>query len=294
MDVESRQGGTFADEAAAWGLAGKLVLLPPAAGGLTTTGMLDGAVPYAEGVAYDVADTPARCRVFDLAKAPDKWRLVRRVTVPAAGGDEDAPARCWYWFVAPPAVKVKAGKGQKYADHVAAVFDAAAASAAALFGPALADVGAAVKEAARWHDTGKLRDEFQLVTLGNAAYNSAVLGTWAAKSDRGKGRTDGTYRHEFGSVLDAAAAGPAGCPHLSAAAYELALHLVAAHHGWARPHFPAAKAFDLAPGREQAARAQAEETPARFARLQRAYGRWGLAYIESVLRAADWAASAAS
>jgi hypothetical protein len=32
--------------------------------------------------------------------------------------------------------------------------------------------------------------------------------------------------------------------------------------------------------------------PRRFARLQRKYGRWGLAYLESLPRAADWAASA--
>lgn len=30
----------------------------------------------------------------------------------------------------------------------------------------------------------------------------------------------------------------------------------------------------------------------RFAALQRQYGRWGLAYLESLVRAADYAASA--
>ena len=36
----------------------------------------------------------------------------------------------------------------------------------------------------------------------------------------------------------------------------------------------------------------AAEVPRRFARLQRKFGRWGLAYLESLLRAADYAASA--
>jgi len=36
----------------------------------------------------------------------------------------------------------------------------------------------------------------------------------------------------------------------------------------------------------------AAEVPQRFPRLQRKYGRWGLAYLESLLRAADYAASA--
>jgi CRISPR-associated endonuclease/helicase Cas3 len=51
------------------------------------------------------------------------------------------------------------------------------------------------------------------------------------------------------------------------------------------------EAFD--PERKsQAAAALAIETARRFARLQRKYGRWGLAYLESLVRAADYAASA--
>ena len=72
---------------------------------------------------------------------------------------------------------------------------------------------------------------------------------------------------------------------------ELILHLIAAHHGRARPHFPADEAFDpLATTQSDAT--LANEVPQRFGRLQRKYGRWGLAYLESILRAADWSASA--
>jgi len=69
------------------------------------------------------------------------------------------------------------------------------------------------------------------------------------------------------------------------------LHLIAAHHGRARPHFDTEEGFD--PERPSAYTEKLRlDTPRRFARLQSKYGRWGLAYLESLLRAADWAASA--
>jgi CRISPR-associated endonuclease/helicase Cas3 len=72
---------------------------------------------------------------------------------------------------------------------------------------------------------------------------------------------------------------------------DLILHLVASGHGRGRPHFPPEEAFDPeSKGRD--VNKIAIEVVQRFARLQRKCGRWGLAYLESLLRAADWAASA--
>jgi CRISPR-associated endonuclease/helicase Cas3 len=51
------------------------------------------------------------------------------------------------------------------------------------------------------------------------------------------------------------------------------------------------EAFDPEPKGKNVSMITAE-VPQRFARLQRKYGRWGLAYLESLLRAADYAASA--
>ncbi len=72
---------------------------------------------------------------------------------------------------------------------------------------------------------------------------------------------------------------------------DVVLHLIAAHHGRGRPHFPQEEAFDPH-GDHHSIGSLGVNVPRRFARLQRKYGRWGLAYLESLLRAADWAASA--
>lgn len=68
---------------------------------------------------------------------------------------------------------------------------------------------------------------------------------------------------------------------------DLALHLVAAHHGYARPVIAAVDP-DHAPS---ASAALARATALRFARMQTRWSPWGLAWWEALLRAADWAAS---
>jgi CRISPR-associated endonuclease/helicase Cas3 len=98
------------------------------------------------------------------------------------------------------------------------------------------------------------------------------------------------FRHEFASLLDAQE--DAAFQTLEDDMQDLVLHLIAAHHGRGRPHFNSDEAFDPN-AQSTVADTLAIEVPRRFARLQRTYGRWGLAYLESLLRAADWAASAA-
>lgn len=147
----------------------------------------------------------------------------------------------------------------------------------------------ALRFAAKWHDEGKKADLWQRY-IGRTK-DEAFVGKSAKWRDPKK---LARYRHEFGSLLrlehKRSELHPADCdlpddPHIR----DLALHLIAAHHGHARPHF--SHSFDKefsAPECE----ATHLETIRRFARLQRQYGRWGLAYLESLLRAADAAASA--
>ncbi len=94
------------------------------------------------------------------------------------------------------------------------------------------------------------------------------------------------YRHEFGSIL--AIEGHERLQALSENLRELALHLIAAHHGFARP-FIEISGCDSAP--PSVLEARAKEVALRFARLQQCWGTRGLAWWEALLRAADQQAS---
>jgi CRISPR-associated endonuclease/helicase Cas3 len=69
---------------------------------------------------------------------------------------------------------------------------------------------------------------------------------------------------------------------------DLLLHLIASHHGHARPHFPrnAHDARDL-----RSSQGAIDVSPSRFGRLVDDWGPWGLAYLESIFKAADGIAS---
>lgn len=95
------------------------------------------------------------------------------------------------------------------------------------------------------------------------------------------------YRHEFGSLLAALKSEAVQQPDEQTR--DLALHLVATHHGRGRSHFDLSAMktpLDNLPGELKPA-----EIARRFDRLQRRYGHWGLAWLESLLMAADAIAS---
>ena len=67
---------------------------------------------------------------------------------------------------------------------------------------------------------------------------------------------------------------------------DLVLHLIASHHGWARPGFPRPRQWD--PDAPSALnRRLAVSAADRFASLQAEHGPWRLAWLEALLKAAD-------
>jgi len=273
---------TLTDKRGKVGIQGCTVILPPSLGGLSD-GMLDGRSEQAN----DVADAPGvRIRVWsddpDYSNKVSGMRRVRFIEFQSAE-DDDAEPRNWDWFEAFPAGGGRTA--EKPVELHTHVDDVVGHLKRFLENLSLApEIEDALMLAARLHDEGKRRERFQ-ITLGNREYPEILL----AKSGRKGARVPEPFRHEFASVLDAQ--GDPDSEGLSDDLKDLVLHLIAAHHGRARPHFDPDEAFD--PERSSAeAEELAMKTPRRFARLQRRYGRWGLAYIESLLRAADWAASA--
>ena len=131
--------------------------------------------------------------------------------------------------------------------------------------------------AARLHDEGKASDHWQ-----NAMNAPAEGRPYAKTRGGGNWRLLEGYRHEFGSLLKAE------CRDLPEGTRDLILHLIAAHHGNARPVIGSAGCED---GPPSALESKAGDAALRFARLQQRYGPWGLAWREAILRAADQSAS---
>jgi CRISPR-associated endonuclease/helicase Cas3 len=161
--------------------------------------------------------------------------------------------------------------------------------------------------AAEHHDLGKLDPRFQaalrdgdtfLAEVGEETLAKSGLDprSPAARRARSRSGLPAGFRHEIwsaalaGQILQAR-----GAPETD---IELVTHLIATHHGYCRPYFepvldPAPRQLQYAvPGctasavTETAASADLS-TVSRFDRLNRRYGYWGLALLETIVRCAD-------
>jgi CRISPR-associated endonuclease/helicase Cas3 len=201
--------------------------------------------------------------------------------------------------------------------HLRDVEQAAASQASALgLAPELVR---SVSLAGLAHDLGKADERFQLLLHGGNRYRLELATEPVAKSATGALTWSERRR------VQQASGWPRGMRHEAVSAalvvelarqhpqlfadsdLDLVVHLVGAHHGRGRPLLPAVSdatpvtVTATLPSRAGAAAATVTvasdtgivdwEQPERFARLIRAYGRWGLALLETVLRLADMAVS---
>ncbi|MCZ4123607.1 type I-G CRISPR-associated helicase/endonuclease Cas3g [Streptomyces sp. H39-S7] len=166
---------------------------------------------------------------------------------------------------------------------------------------------AAVALAAGLHDEGKRDPRFQ--TMLHGGYEDAAAAALAAPEPLAKSGTDPADRSGSGKARRASGY-PQGMRHEALSARiaalhtaarddldtELVIHLVASHHGFARPLLPPVVDPDprvlrlTIAGREvtlDTARTVDPAGPARFEALNLRYGRWGLARLEAMVRLAD-------
>ncbi|MBP7069699.1 MAG: type I-U CRISPR-associated helicase/endonuclease Cas3 [Methanothrix sp.] len=272
-------------------IANCTVILPPNAGGFSK-GFLQGEYEFDNEIHYDVSDqlrdlmgNNQRLRKWD-PKPPEGMKLINPIidifldTDDEYDSEEPLSRRYWYWFAQDSSRMTK--KSQELTTHHQSAETFAGSISKKL---RLNDEEtSAVTLAACWHDLGKNREIWQH-SIGNLDYPQQIL---AKSNGNMNGFKLSRYRHEFGSLLDII-----NLPEfkkLNPEMKDLTLHLIAAHHGRARPHFTSEEAFDHKHTDIESNKI-ACEVPRRFGRLQRKYGRWGLAYLESLVRAADALAS---
>lgn len=219
----------------------------------------------------------------DLKNAGVRLRLVQPIEL----DDEGDPIQSLVVLAPAPARKHK--EDQLLSEHIGAVESEAVRIAGALHLAEDDPIRSGLLFAAKWHDEGKKARIWQ-VFANNRDPDAPPLGKMAQSRDPKSLRG---YRHEFGSLLrlqHPERCGTTGCDlPLDTDARELALHLIATHHGAGRPHFSRAIYDPFTDAERDAVHA---ESVRRFARLQRKYGWWHLAWLENLLRCADQLASA--
>ena len=163
----------------------------------------------------------------------------------------------------------------------------------------------ALEDAARWHDCGKADMRFQTLLYGGdhcaATFAPQLLAKGkffpgASRRIAEQSELPFGFRHELLSLTMVSA-------EAAIKERDVVLHLIASHHGRCRPLAPVVHdeggdslSFDgLELSTEdrlaRAAHRLDSGVADRFWALTRRFGWWGLAYLEALLRLADWSAS---
>ncbi|MCP5229392.1 type I-U CRISPR-associated helicase/endonuclease Cas3 [Accumulibacter sp.] len=258
--------------------AGDTLVLPVTAGGADQYGW----APRSTVAVTDVGDTVRRVRLHP-AVHPELADEIRALL-----GDEDADALAWQDLASRTDVlDGEPGRVLAYPGGCLVLRATESTSQSAVRKVALRDhqqaVGAraatlaqgsglghelveAVRRAGAGHDTGKQDRRWQAMVGGDG---SLLLAKGPGGDTRWISLPRG-WRHEMASAVH---------QH-----DPLVRYLVGSHHGHGRPMLPAAP--DIALWRQLDGWAESA------AELQETYGPWGLAYLEALVRLADWSVSA--
>ncbi|RMG17093.1 MAG: hypothetical protein D6731_04730 [Planctomycetota bacterium] len=275
-------------------LAGRTLIFSSLIGGLESGGLdakAKGTAPAADeeapfGGESDLDPPPVTFRVRQATEQAHeledpRWRLRERLPLRV---DAEGEVLCWLavykWTNAAETEEDRSvGRPQSLAEHQEWVRERAEGEAQSLgLSESLERVLAAAalshdegKRARRWQEAFRAPSEGGPYAKTLGPLNVALLGG---------------YRHEFGSLPYAAER--ADPDRWTDDERDLLLHLVAAHHGYARPFLRPDGCEQAPPSRLES---RSREVTLRYFRLQRRWGPWGLAYLEALLRAADQRAS---
>lgn len=236
--------------------------------------------------AWEAGIIPFRVRLLDGVESvgSDGWKEVARIVYDAtAEGD----ARAWLVVERNQDAYLSessksSGRPQLLDEHQKWAAQSAAEIATRLSLPS--EGASAVVLSALLHDEGKRAHRWQTAFRAPTADDA-----WAkTRGPVNIHMLDG-YRHEFGSVLKVQ-----NLPQvrqMGAEAREMLLHLIASHHGHARPSIRVTGCAEAPPS---ALMGEAQKVALRYMDLQHRIGPWGLAWWETLLRSADQQASAAN
>ena len=266
------------------------VLLPPGCGSIVR-GMFQPVTAAGEQQPYDVADAGDERHRYTALATEQGWTLtqigsnevgvaassleafgktrgmkvVAKVAIPPAEASPDSETNSFLVYFRKVDEKKESSQVVPLLTHETKVAGVARKMAEKA---GLAELAHVFETAGRLHDHGK----------GNAIWQAAAGGTVdepvAKPVKQFQPAQLGGFRHEFSSLRQAE----------KDLVDELALHLIASHHGWARPHFPP-RAFDRRAVRDS--ERTALECAQRFGQLQGTLGAWRLAYLEAIFKAAD-------